>query len=169
MSSAAARCLGCDPLKGCTSQWVLGYFLGYFGAFGGSDQASCVLLFTHTRYNRTNPWLEAGELAGTDTDLLHSPDVLLLGKVIVSCCFLFPVPKAWSASRPPSCPAGQGQGAPAPHQSCFLQGLALLVFWQVLTDPGKADPCSPPGVGCSARQEGHWGAEVSLHPWFFSM
>ncbi|KAM9527935.1 LOW QUALITY PROTEIN: sodium-dependent lysophosphatidylcholine symporter 1-like [Guaruba guarouba] len=116
----------------------------------------------NTRYNQNKPWLEARELTGTDVDALRSQDVLLSGKAIASCCFLFPVPKAWFASCPLSCPSGQIQGALTPHQSCFLQGLALLVFWQVLTDLGKADPCSPPGTGCSASKEGHWGAEVSL-------
>lgn len=59
-----------------------------------------MLLFTDTRYNQNKPWLAVGELTGMDAELLRSQDVLLSGKAITSCCFLFPVPKACFASCP---------------------------------------------------------------------
>lgn len=60
-----------------------------------------MFLLTGIRYSAAagnKPRAEVGEFIGKDTDLLCCQDVLLSGKVIASCCFLFPVPKAWFAS-----------------------------------------------------------------------
>ncbi|XP_025917420.1 uncharacterized protein LOC112963971 isoform X2 [Apteryx rowi] len=84
---------------------------------------------------------------------------------VISC---FRVPKACLYPGSPPSPgrhAQVGEGvlcSPSPAaslESCLLQDLASLVFWQVLTDRGKADLCSSFGRDCNAGEE---GAQTSL-------
>lgn len=56
-----------------------------------------MFLLTGIRYSvaaESKPGAEMGEFIGKDAALLCCQDVLLSGKIVASCCFLFPVPMA---------------------------------------------------------------------------
>lgn len=142
-----------------------------------------MFLLTGIRYSvaaKNEPRAVAGELIGKDMDLLCCQDVLLSGKVVASCCFLFPYPKGLFCILTPSLSwlagAGWGGGPAAATSPELLSpglGLAGLLAGPDRSGQGRS-MCSPSGRECSAREEGPppapercsytcWGAEVSLN------
>lgn len=95
---------------------------------------------------------QAGEAEFIQTQICCA--VRMWGKVIASCCFLFPVPKAWFVSQTPPSPSWQAWKGGSCCSPCPATSPELL--------PGHGRSTLSSGLQCPRATLRHQSVQVSL-------